>query len=75
MRHCAERVLVLGRQRPPPLCAPTAAPFPPADGRAVLPWTPGNLMITYTLPGGWVTIRASGTEPKLKVITGGSPSC
>lgn len=37
------------------------------DGQAVLPWQPGDLMITYSLEGGaWVTIRASGTEPKLK---------
>ena len=40
-----------------------------SDGRAKLPWKSGDLMITYTLEGGLarVTIRASGTEPKLKV--------
>ncbi|GFR50885.1 hypothetical protein Agub_g13175 [Astrephomene gubernaculifera] len=37
------------------------------DGRAVLPWQPGDMMITYTLAGGaTLTLRASGTEPKLK---------
>ncbi|PRW56905.1 phosphoglucomutase PGM3 isoform B [Chlorella sorokiniana] len=37
------------------------------DGKAVLPWSPGDLMVTYTLEGGaWITLRASGTEPKLK---------
>ncbi|GLC44800.1 hypothetical protein PLESTB_001212600 [Pleodorina starrii] len=37
------------------------------DGRAVLPWQPGDMMITYSLEGGvTLTLRASGTEPKLK---------
>ena len=38
------------------------------DGKAVLPWQPGDLMISYTLreEGAWLTLRASGTEPKLK---------
>ena len=32
-----------------------------------LPWTPGDLHICYTLDcGAEVTVRASGTEPKLK---------
>ena len=34
----------------------------------MLPWQPGDLMVTYTLASGaWVTLRASGTEPKLKI--------
>jgi phosphomannomutase len=38
------------------------------DGRAVLPWRQGDMMITYGLAGGAavLTLRASGTEPKLK---------
>jgi len=37
------------------------------DGKAVLPWTPGDLNITLSLDnGGTLTLRASGTEPKLK---------
>ncbi|KAL4452333.1 hypothetical protein ABPG75_007995 [Micractinium tetrahymenae] len=36
------------------------------DGKAVLPWQPGDLMITYYLEGAVLTLRASGTEPKLK---------
>lgn len=36
-------------------------------GRAVLPWRRGDSMITFGLEGGAsVTLRASGTEPKLK---------
>ena len=36
-------------------------------GRTVLPWQPSDLMLTLTLEGGAaVTLRASGTEPKLK---------
>ena len=42
-------------------------PPPAADGRAVLPWQAGDLMVTYTLEGpAIITLRASGTEPKLK---------
>lgn len=37
-----------------------------ADGKAILPWLPGDLMITYSLDHAVLTIRASGTEPKLK---------
>jgi phosphomannomutase len=38
-----------------------------ADGKALLPWVPGDLNITLTLEGGAeLTLRASGTEPKLK---------
>ncbi|PNH00635.1 putative phosphoglucomutase-2, partial [Tetrabaena socialis] len=37
------------------------------DGRVVLPWQPGDMMISYYLAGGaTLTLRASGTEPKLK---------
>eukprot|EP00198_Chlamydomonas_reinhardtii_P000549 XP_001689884.1 phosphoglucomutase [Chlamydomonas reinhardtii] len=37
------------------------------DGRAVLPWQSGDMMITYGLEGAaTLTLRASGTEPKLK---------
>eukprot|EP00884_Botryococcus_braunii_P014827 jgi/Botrbrau1/23345/Bobra.0051s0005.1 len=37
------------------------------DGRTRLPWFSGDMMITYTLEGGGtLTVRASGTEPKLK---------
>jgi phosphomannomutase len=37
------------------------------DGKAVLPWHPGDLCISFDLEdGAWVTLRASGTEPKLK---------
>ncbi|GAB4816830.1 hypothetical protein N2152v2_003876 [Parachlorella kessleri] len=37
------------------------------DRQAVLPWQPGDLMITFTLQGpATLTLRASGTEPKLK---------
>jgi phosphomannomutase len=37
-------------------------------GRAALPWRRGDLMISYGLGGGVgvLTLRASGTEPKLK---------
>lgn len=38
-----------------------------ASGQVQLPWTPGDLHICYTLDcGAEVTVRASGTEPKLK---------
>ena len=38
-----------------------------ADGAPTLPWTPGDMMITFRLSGGAeLTLRASGTEPKLK---------
>jgi phosphomannomutase len=38
-----------------------------ADGQAVLPWQAGDLMITYSLgQDAMITVRASGTEPKLK---------
>ncbi len=41
----------------------TSAP----GGKTTLPWTAGDMMITYTLGGGGtLTVRASGTEPKLK---------
>lgn len=47
---------------------------PHTDGKAVLPWLPGDLMVTYTCEGGaWVTVRASGTEPKLKASQGRLP--
>ena len=37
------------------------------DGKPTLPWTPGDMMITFRLSGGAeLTLRASGTEPKLK---------
>lgn len=75
--HCVELALtpgVAGSDARP--WVPHRCSLPPADGRVVLPWTPGDLMITYTLPGGWVTIRASGTEPKLKArMWGGSLLC
>ena len=38
-----------------------------AEGRSRLPWQKGDLMITFTLDNvHTLTIRASGTEPKLK---------
>ena len=38
-----------------------------ADRQAVLPWQPGDLMVTFNLQGpATLTLRASGTEPKLK---------
>ena len=38
-----------------------------AGGEATLYWQPGDLMITFTLEGpATLTLRASGTEPKLK---------
>ncbi|KAG2493579.1 hypothetical protein HYH03_008098 [Edaphochlamys debaryana] len=37
------------------------------DRTALLPWFPGDMMVTYALEGGaTLTLRASGTEPKLK---------
>lgn len=37
------------------------------DGLTDLPWKTGDLMITFGLEqGGWITLRASGTEPKVK---------
>lgn len=37
------------------------------EGRSHLPWHPGNLCITFTLDNvHTLTLRASGTEPKLK---------
>ncbi|KAL6764775.1 phosphoglucomutase [Haematococcus lacustris] len=42
-------------------------------GQVLLPWQPGDMMISYELEGGQpgqaalLTVRASGTEPKLKV--------
>lgn len=37
------------------------------DGKAVLPWIAGDLNITFTFEvGAELTLRASGTEPKLK---------
>lgn len=37
------------------------------DGLTDLPWKKGDLMITFGLEqDGWITLRASGTEPKLK---------
>lgn len=37
------------------------------DHKPLLPWLPSDMMITFTLQGGAVlTLRASGTEPKLK---------
>lgn len=37
------------------------------DGKPTLPWTAGDMMITFRLAGGAeLTLRASGTEPKLK---------
>ena len=37
------------------------------DGKATLPWTPGDLNLTLMLEvGATLTLRASGTEPKLK---------
>lgn len=45
------------------------------DGMARLPWSPGDMMITYTLDGGGtLTCRASGTEPKLKYYLEVCPS-
>ena len=38
-----------------------------AEGRSRLPWQKGDLMITFTLDNvHTITLRASGTEPKLK---------
>ncbi len=38
-----------------------------SDSKAKLPWRVGDMMITYGVSGGAVlTLRASGTEPKLK---------
>ena len=38
-----------------------------ADGKAVLPWTQGDMMVTFFFEGGGaLTLRASATEPKLK---------
>lgn len=36
------------------------------DGKSVLPATPDAQMITFYLDEGVVTLRNSGTEPKLK---------
>jgi len=37
------------------------------DGKAVLPWTQGDMMLTlFFAGGGALTLRASATEPKLK---------
>ena len=37
------------------------------DGAPTLPWAPGDLMVTlYLERGGFLTLRASATEPKLK---------
>jgi len=37
------------------------------DGKATLPWTAGDLNVTLTFEAGaTLTLRASGTEPKLK---------
>lgn len=37
------------------------------DGAPTLPWSPGDLMVTlYLEGGGFLTLRASATEPKLK---------
>jgi phosphomannomutase len=37
------------------------------DQKPTLPWTPGDMMVTfYTEHGGTLTLRASATEPKLK---------
>lgn len=37
------------------------------DGKPSLPWSPGDLMLTLHLEGGgFLTLRASATEPKLK---------
>jgi len=37
------------------------------DGKAILPWTPGDMMLTLYFEGdGVLTLRASATEPKLK---------
>ena len=38
-----------------------------AEGRSRLPWHEGDLMLTFTLDNvHTLTLRASGTEPKLK---------
>lgn len=38
-----------------------------AEGRSRLPWKKGDLMLTFTLDNvHTITLRASGTEPKLK---------
>ena len=38
-----------------------------AEGRSRLPWQQGDLMLTFTLDNvHTLTLRASGTEPKLK---------
>lgn len=45
----------------------TGADTAMADGRTTLPWSQGDKMITFRfLDNGFCTIRASGTEPKLK---------
>lgn len=37
------------------------------DSKAVLPWTAGDMMVTFFFEGGGaLTLRASATEPKLK---------
>lgn len=37
------------------------------DGKAVLPWTAGDSFVTFFLAGdATVSLRASGTEPKIK---------
>lgn len=37
------------------------------DSKGTLPWTPGDLNVTLTFEAGaTLTLRASGTEPKLK---------
>lgn len=42
------------------LCSPWPR-HPPADGKAVLPWSPGDLMLTYMLQdGAWLTLRVGG---------------
>lgn len=37
-----------------------------ANVRAVLPWSAGDSFITFFLEGATVSLRASGTEPKVK---------
>uniref|UniRef100_A0A183E5B4 PGM_PMM_IV domain-containing protein n=1 Tax=Gongylonema pulchrum TaxID=637853 RepID=A0A183E5B4_9BILA len=38
-----------------------------AGNKPILPISTSSEMITFTLPdGSWITVRASGTEPKIK---------
>ena len=73
-RPCGQHVCVNGCL-PVPRSAAFAEPWPaaclPADGKAVLPWSPGDLMVTYTLQdGAWFTLRVGG--PPCMAAAGGA---